>query len=188
MQKASLVETIVIKENMAVIPADLSLADLELSLTRAKQREYRLKQLLADTHDYDYLLIDCPPSLSLLTINALNASEQVIIPMQMEVLSLKGLENILQTLHKTNIAFNNDLKVLGVLPVMTDSRKNLNTEIREYISQNFEVNIFNTCVRTNVKASEAPSFGKSVINYAPHSNSAKDYISLAKEIIHLNQN
>jgi chromosome partitioning protein len=108
--------------------------------------------------------------------------------MQMEVLSLKGLENILQTLHKTNLAFNNNLKVLGVLPVMVDSRKNLNNEIRQYINENVEVNIFETSIRTNVKASEAPSFGKSVISYAPCSNSAKDYLSLAKEIIHLNQN
>lgn len=188
MNKASLSEAIISRENMAIVPADLTLADLELSLARVQKREYKLKHLLAELPGYNYILIDCPPSLSLLTINALNASEQVIIPMQMEVLSLKGLENILSTLDKTNKAFNHNLKVMGVLPVMVDSRKNLNDEIKEYIGQNFEVNIFTSSIRTNVKASEAPSFGRSVISYAPHSNSAKDYVSLAKEIIELNQN
>jgi chromosome partitioning protein len=187
-QKTSLSEVILPREDMAVIPADLTLADIELSMARIRKREYTLKNILSQITGYDYILLDCPPSLSLLTVNALNACEQVIIPMQMEVLSLKGLENILQTLATINKSLNSSLQVMGVLPVMVDARKNLNGEIKEYIEQNFDVRIFESCIRTNVKASEAPSFGKSVVTYAPYSNSAKDYISLAKEVIDLNYN
>jgi chromosome partitioning protein len=186
LKKTLLPASVVCKENMDVVPADLTLADLELGLARSAKREYKLKNILDGVQGYDYILIDCPPSLSLLTVNALNASERVIIPMQMEVLSLKGLENILLTLDRTKKAFNLDMKVLRVLPVMVDIRKNLNDEVKQYIRQNFDIPIFTSCIRTNVKASEAPSFGKSVVSYAPRSNSAQDYISLANEIIHLN--
>lgn len=188
-KKIILPEAIFYRENMAVLPADLTLADLELSLARAQNRGYTLQNLLQEeAPKYDYVLIDCPPSLSLLTLNALNASEKVIIPMQMEVLSLKGLENILHTLERIRIAFSTTISVLGVLPVMADCRKNLYEEVMAYIRHHFDVNIFANSIRTNVKASEAPSFGKSVISYAPRSNSAQDYLSLANEIIHLHYN
>jgi chromosome partitioning protein len=181
-------EVIVRTENMEVIPADLRLADIEMSLSALEERAFFLKNIIRSLPSYDHILIDCPPSLSLLTINALTAAEQVIIPLQMEVLSMKGLQQILQTIEKVNAAFDHHLQILGVLPVMVDSRKNLNGEVLAYIKEHYAVNLFQTHIRTNVKASEAPSFGKSVIAYAPQSNSARDYMALASEIVNLHHN
>ena len=188
LNEASMEEVMVNRENMDVLPADIRLADIEISLSQLEERAFFLKTILSNVPPYDHILIDCPPSLSLLTINALNAASQVIIPLQMEVLSIKGLQQILQTVEKVNLAFGHRLQILGVLPVMVDSRKNLNGEVLHYIRQQYPVNLFQTHIRTNVKASEAPSFGKSVIAYAPQSNSARDYMALASEIANLHHN
>lgn len=188
LKEASIEEVIVRRENMDIIPADIRLADIEISLSQAEERSFFLRNILGNLPGYDHILIDCPPSLSLLTLNALTAAGQVIIPLQMEVLSMKGLHQILQTIEKVNVAFQHRLQVLGVLPVMVDSRKNLNEEVLNYIKQHYPVTIFQTHIRTNVKASEAPSFGKSVVAYAPQSNSARDYITLASEIVNLHHN
>ena len=135
---------------------------------------------------YDYILIDCPPSLSLLTINALNAADRVIIPLQMEVLSLQGLDLIIDTVAKIKNVFNDNLQVEGLLPVMVDRRRKLSQEVYEHINENYDFKIFDSKIRTNERASEAPSFGSSVISYAPGSNSAKDYMMFAEELISLN--
>ncbi|QHT67718.1 ParA family protein [Rhodocytophaga rosea] len=188
LNEASAEEVMVSREEMDVIPADIRLADIEISLSQSAERAFFLRNILSNLPHYDHILIDCPPSLSLLTINALTAANQVIIPLQMEVLSIKGLHQILQTVEKVNLAFQHQLQILGVLPVMIDSRKNLNGEVLSYIKQHYPVNLFQTHIRTNVKASEAPSFGKSVIAYAPQSNSARDYMALASEIVNLHHN
>ncbi len=183
LEECLLKEAIYQYENLSVIPANHSLANVEISIANALERFNHLKDILAAAVGYDYVLIDCPPSLSLLNANALNASQGVIIPMQMEVLSVKGLEMILETISTIKASINPDLEILGVLPVMADVRKNLYKEISEYVHENFSVPIFKNVIRSSVKAAEAPSFGKSVVHYAPASTAAKDYCLFAKELI-----
>lgn len=156
------------REGMSIAPADIGLADAELTLSGAGNREYLLRDALRKMrHRFDYVLIDCPPALSLLTVNALSASDHVLIPMQLEVLSLQGLDLITETIRKTRQSLNPALSILGILPVMIDQRRKLTSEILAHIQENYEVSVFNTRIRNNVKASEAPSFGSSVIAYAP---------------------
>lgn len=182
--EVTLSEVTVEREGMDVVPSSIALADIELSMADEPQREQFLTKALADSKEaYDYVLIDCPPSLSLLTINALCASSKVIIPMQMEVLSLQGLELIHSTLNRLKQAYGIEIEVLGVLPVLYDKRRKLSTEVLEFINENYDLKVFNSYIRNNVKASEAPSFGQSVIAYDIQSNSAKDYLSLVEEIL-----
>lgn len=172
------------REGMDVLPSNVQLAEIELSISDVEERESQLKYLLKDcVNAYDYILIDCPPSLSLLTVNALNSADGVIIPMQMEVLSLQGLDLIMETIEKVQAGLNPSLKILGILPVMVDSRRKLSTEVHEHISENYNAYVFGNKIRNNVKASEAPSFGESVLSYAPSSNSAKDYFAFADEFL-----
>ncbi|NOS54966.1 MAG: AAA family ATPase [Cyclobacteriaceae bacterium] len=174
-------------ENLFLIPTNHSLADVEISIANSTDRFGYLKDVLSTELEYDYVLIDCPPSLSLLSANALMASHAVIIPMQMEVLAVKGLEMMLETIAKVKSTLNPSLEILGVLPVMADVRKNLYREIVEYVKENFQVPIFNSSIRACVKAAEAPSFGKSVLEYAPLSTAATDYTAFAQEVIHCTQ-
>ncbi|GAB4236900.1 MAG: ParA family protein [Ekhidna sp.] len=175
------------REGIDIVPSDMRLVDIELSLVEMEDRQTFLKSKLKGfTSKYDYILIDCPPSLSILALNALYASDAVIIPMLMEVLSLQGLDQIIETINKVNKTYDKDLQIKGILPVMVDKRRKLSEEVKEYINENYEVKIFDSMIRNNVKASEAPSFGQSVISYAPSSNSAKDYMAFAKEIVGLN--
>lgn len=173
------------REGLRVAPATIDLADVEINIAGALARESILKKAISKVKGIDYLLIDCPPSLSLLTINALNAADEVIIPLQMEVLSLQGLDQIITTINQIKGVLNPNLKILGLLPVMVDKRRKLSQEIFDHIEENYKFKIFKSRIRTNVRASEAPSFGKSLISYAPTSNGAKDYISFASEFVEL---
>lgn len=184
--ECSISDTLQISGGLKVAPSDNQLADAELSLARNEGQEHALANLMKEISGFDYVLIDCPPSLSMLTLNALLASDKVIIPMQMEVLSLQGLDQIVHTIHKVQNSLSKNLKIEGVLPVMVDQRRKLSQEIKDYILENYELKIFNSLIRNNVKASEAPSFGKSVIDYKPTSNSAVDYMRFADEILELN--
>lgn len=180
----SISEVLVQREGLFVAPSAIGLADIELSLADESEREQFVTKILSEINEqYDYIFLDCPPSLSLLTINALCASEKVIIPMQMEVLSLQGLELIHSTIERLKDAYGIGLEILGILPVLYDKRRKLSLEVLEFIKENYDLNVFESYIRNNVRASEAPSFGKSVIAYDPQSNSAKDYRSLAKEIL-----
>jgi chromosome partitioning protein len=170
------------------IMATIDLADLEFAIAKLENgRESLLRKALIGSENYDFVLIDCPPSLSLLTVNALAVADKVIIPLQMEVLSLQGLDHILSTIKKITKVVNDNLEIMGVLPVMVDKRRKLSTEIHDYIKVNFkDVHVFENYIRTNVRTTEAPSFGKSVINYAPKSNGAKDYLAFAREFQQIN--
>ncbi len=182
--EVSIADSLAQVDGLHVLPADISLADTEFSLIDRGGREQVLATLLAQ-QDFDHILIDCPPSLSLLTVNALSACSKVIIPMQLEVLSLQGLDLIVETVSQIKDSLNPHLQILGVLPVLVDKRRKLTAEVQDYVSNNYDIPLFESRIRNNVKASEAPSFGKSVIDYAPQSNSAKDYVRFAKEFLEI---
>ncbi|MBI3218737.1 MAG: ParA family protein [Bacteroidetes bacterium] len=170
------------REGMHVLPSGAALADVELAIAKADERFNHLSNLLHALSDYDFVLIDCPPSLSLLTLNALAASDYIIVPMQMDVLALRGLDSMLETVRKVN-AIHPRLAVLGIVPVMVDTRKNMYQEILQHIQSNYTERVFEQVIRTSVKAAEAPSFGKSVVAYAPQSTTANDYRAFAKEVV-----
>ena len=182
LDETSLESVVVERENMSIAPGDNRLADAELTLADEKDRENKLNAFLKN-HKFDYVLIDCPPSLSLLTLNALMAAAKVLIPMQMEVLSLQGLDHILNTVDEVRDTFKKKIDIAGILPVLFDKRRKLSQEVMEHISTNYDIRIYDSFIRTNVSASEAPSFGKSVISYKPSSNSAKDYINFTNEFL-----
>lgn len=180
--------TLIEKEGLSILPADpgglCGLADVELTLMNKPGRERKLKDLLKTVSGYDYIFIDSPPSLTLLTLNALVSADSVLIPMQMEVLALQGLTQLLDTIKKVKAELNPGLKIKGIIPCMYDSRRNLSAEVLQAIKDNFSsVNIFRTHIRTCVRIAEAPSFSKSIISYAPGSNGSIDYMKLAREFI-----
>jgi chromosome partitioning protein len=174
-------DAIQFREGMAIIPSDTSLADVELTLAKAEDRISHLSSLVTTLHEYDFIFIDCAPSLSLLTLNALIASEYVLIPMQMDVLALRGLDSMLTTVKRIK-EINQSLEVLGILPVMIDKRKNIHQEVINHIKANYTERVLEQVIHASVRATEAPSFGTSVIAYAPASSTAQDYLQLAKEV------
>lgn len=176
-------EIIVPKEGIHIAPTDISLADAELSLANVEGRTAVLKDILEPVRGrYDYILIDCGPSLSLLTVNALATAHYVIIPLMLEVLALQGLQLIGQTVQRIKKAFNPGLKVLGVLLLMVDLRRKVTQEVYELLLDACPHHIFRAHVEVDDKAIEAPSFGQSVVSYAPDSISATGYLDLAMEI------
>lgn len=181
--KKTLQTILVEREELKIAPSSLSLADVEVSLVNKIGRENVLKDHLKGLKDYDYVFIDSPPSLSVLTINALNTATDVLIPAQMEVLSLQGLTQLLDTIKEVKRVLNKRLRIDGVIPSMYDGRRRLSGEVLETINKNIKEKVFKTHIRECVKIAEAPSFAKSVLSYAPRSNGAIDYMSLAKEFI-----
>lgn len=167
-----------------VLPSNMNLYDSEIEIAASDNAAGLLKKKMAGIVDvYDFILIDCPPAISLYTLNALNASDGVIIPLVFEILSIQGLDQILLQVHRIKKTTNVNLKVIGALGVIVIENRKLSEEVLEYIRDNYKINVFNNHVRNNVKAAEAPSFGKSVIDYAPTSISAKDYINVTNELL-----
>ena len=186
LQGKQVIQTILVnKEGVDIAPSSLALADVEVSLTNKIGREGILKAKLQGLKDYDYIFIDCPPALSVLTINALNYADSVLIPLQVEVLALQGLTQLLNTIKEVRSVLNKYLKIMGIIPSMFDSRRNLSNEVLQELEKNSKERIFKTKIRECVKIAEAPSFATSVLAYAPDSNGAEDFLSLAKEVIKL---
>lgn len=179
----ALADVLVEREGLHVAPGSVALADIEVSIARQPGRERYLRERLQRVKAYDFVLLDCPPSLSVLTLNALNAAHQVLIPLQLEVLSLQGLAQLLQTVADVNRVFKRRLEVRGIVPVKYDSRRNLSEEILSYIKEHVDERVFDTVIRENVRVAEAPSFARSVIRYAPSSRGARDYVALAQEFV-----
>lgn len=173
--------------NLDLIPAHIDLVAIELELVDKPNREYMLKQALSSVKDkYDYIIIDCAPSLGLLTLNALTAANSVIVPIQCEYFALEGLGKLLNTIKSVQRIHNPDLDIEGLLLTMYDSRVNLSNQVVSEVQKHFGHMVFNTIIQRNIRLSEAPSFGETIINYDATSKGAANYVNLAHEIIKKN--
>lgn len=167
-----------------VIISNTDLIGAEVELLQEKDRERKLNQLIKEVElDYDYIFIDCPPSLGLLTINSLTAAHSVIIPLQCEYYALEGLGQLLKTIRLIKQALNTQLEVEGILLTMFDSRNNLSHQVALEVKTHFKNKVFKTTIPRNVRLSEAPSHGKPVLLYDIHSKGAESYLNLAREIM-----
>jgi chromosome partitioning protein len=174
--------------NLDLIPAHIDLVAIEIELVDKKNREYMLKQMVTDLKkDYDYIIIDCAPSLGLLTLNALTAADAVIIPIQCEYFALEGLGKLLNTIKSVQKIHNPELDIEGLLLTMYDSRLRLSNQVVEEVKKHFDAMVFNTIIQRNVRLSEAPSYGESIISYDASSRGANNYLSLAEELIQKNK-
>ena len=170
--------------NLSVIPAQISLTGAEFELIDMEKRELLLKNTLSEIEDrYDYIIIDCPPSLGILSINALAASSGVIIPMQCEFYSLEGLSQLMLTIKQVKKLYNPPLEITGILITMYNGRLNLSMQVLDELKKYYAEKLFKTGVVRNVKLSEAPSYGEPIIYYDKHSKGAKAYMEIAQEII-----
>ncbi|WP_378185033.1 ParA family protein [Aquimarina sp. W85] len=173
--------------NVDIIPAHIDLVAIEIELVDKEQREYMLKKAIVHLKEkYDYVLIDCAPSLGLLTLNALTASDSVIIPIQCEYFALEGLGKLLNTIKSVQKIHNKQLDIEGLLLTMYDSRLRLSNQVVEEVQKHFNEMVFKTIIQRNIRLSEAPSYGESIINYDASSKGASNYLSLAHEIIKKN--
>ncbi len=171
-------------DNLALVPATIQLAGAEIELVSLMNREGRLKNALERVkHEYDYVLIDCPPSLGLLTINALTAASSVIIPIQCEFYALEGVTMLMNTIQLVQRNLNPALKLEGVVMTMFDSRTNLAQDVVEEVKKYFTSKMYQTIIPRNVRLSEAPSHGQPVIDYDAKSKGAQVYMDLAREVI-----
>jgi|TARA_B100001093_G_scaffold216089_1_gene207381 chromosome partitioning protein len=173
--------------NLDLIPANIDLVAIEIELVDIPKREYVFKNVFSEIIDnYDFLIIDCPPSLGLITLNALTASNSVIIPIQCEYYALEGLGKLLNTIKGVQNVHNSILEIEGILLTMFDSRLRLSKQVKEDVKKHFENMVFNTIIPRNVSLGEAPSHGESIIVYNATSKGSKSYLKFAQEIINLN--
>jgi len=171
-------------EGLDVVPADKNLVAANLELVDLSNREHRLRETLAEVKDgYDYLLVDCPPALDLLTLNALVASQSVLIPIQCEFFALEGISQLMDTVDKVREAFSHPLEIEGILLTMYDDRTNLTRQVADDLKDFFEDQVLTTVIPRSIRLAEAPSYGKPILMYDPRSKGAESYIKLAKEIL-----
>ncbi len=167
-----------------ICPSNINLAGAEVELVSAKNREYKLRESLNKIKDnYHYIIIDCPPSLGFLTINALTAADSILIPIQCEYYALEGVGQLMNTVNLIKKQMNKNLYIEGVVLTMNDARTNLSTQVIEEVRKYFKDNVYKTIIPRNVKLSEAPSFGMPITQYAPMSKGARCYEKLANEIL-----
>jgi len=168
-------------KNLFVLPSNAQLAGAEVDLVNTENREQQLKRALAELN-YDYIFIDCPPSLGLLTVNALTAADQVLIPVQAEYYALEGLSQLLSVIQQIKMALNPDLSILGVAITLYDSRNSLSDQVRKELQGFFGDKLFETVIPRNVRLAEAPSFGRTIIEHDKWSKGARAYKTLAREL------
>lgn len=174
--------------NVSVLPSSMDLAGAELELVSAERREARLKQALAPiVLSYDYILIDCPPSLGLITLNALTAADTVLIPIQCEFYALEGLSQLIATVRQVKRMYNPNIDIEGVLLTMYDGRLNLTQQVVQEVKRFFPQKVYATVIPRNVRLSEAPGFGEPVLYYDARSKGAEAYNALAKEFLKKNR-
>jgi chromosome partitioning protein len=173
--------------NVAIIPAHIDLVAIEIELVDKQEREYMLRKSLVDIkNDYDYIIIDCAPSLGLITLNSLVAADSVIIPIQCEYFALEGLGKLLNTIKSIQNIHNPDLEIEGLLLTMFDSRLRLSNQVVDEVRKHFSTMVFDTIIRRNIRLGEAPSYGESIIAYDATSKGAVNYLNLAQELINKN--
>ncbi len=174
--------------NVDLIPSHIDLVAIEIELVDKDEREYMLKKAIAALNDtYDYVLIDCAPSLGLLTLNALTAANSVIIPIQCEYFALEGLGKLLNTIKSIQRIHNPDLDIEGMLLTMYDSRLRLSNQVVEEVKKHFSDMVFDTIIQRNVRLGEAPSYGESIIKYDASSKGAANYLNMANELLKKNR-
>ena len=170
--------------NLDVLPASIQLAGAEIELVSMVSREYKLKKALSPVvGSYDYLIIDCPPSLGLLTLNALNAANGILIPIQCEYYALEGLGQLMNTISLVRKHLNAELRIEGVVLTMYDIRTNLSEQVADEVRKYFKQYVYKTVIPRNVRLSEAPSYGQHIIEYDPKSKGAELYMALAAEVL-----
>lgn len=173
--------------NLDIIPAHIDLVAIEIELVDVPNREYRMQAAINKIKDqYDFIILDCAPSLGLLTLNALTAADSVIIPIQCEYFALEGLGKLLNTIKSVQRIHNPSLDIEGLLLTMFDSRLRLSNQVVDEVQKHFKEMVFDTIIRRNVRLSEAPSYGESIITYDASSAGADNYLSLAEELIRKN--
>jgi chromosome partitioning protein len=171
-------------EGLDIVPADKNLVAANLELVDLSDREHRLKEVLGEIRtSYDYILIDCPPALDLLTLNALVAAQSVLIPIQCEFFALEGISQLMDTIDKVRDSFSHPLKIEGILLTMYDERTNLTRQVADDLRDFFKNEVLHTVIPRSIRLAEAPSFGKPILMYDPRSRGAESYIKLAKEIL-----
>jgi chromosome partitioning protein len=171
-------------EGLDIVPADKNLVAANLELVDIPDREHRLKGVLTRIKSrYDYILIDCPPALDLLTLNALVAAESVLIPIQCEFFALEGISQLMDTIDKVRETFSHPLKIQGILLTMYDERTNLTRQVADDLRDFFHDDVLTTVIPRSIRLAEAPSYGKPILMYDPRSRGAESYIKLAKEIL-----
>jgi chromosome partitioning protein len=169
---------------LKVLPADRNLAGAEVELVDSKEREFRLKKVLEKIKsDYDYIIIDCPPALGLLTINGLTAADSLLVPIQCEYFALEGVTELFDTLARLRRELNPHLTIEGLLLTMYDERTNLSSAVAKDLKDFYGSQVLNTVIPRNVRLAEAPSYGKPIILYDIRSRGAESYIQLAKEVL-----
>ncbi|MBQ5544502.1 MAG: ParA family protein [Clostridia bacterium] len=175
-------------KNVDVVPSDITMAGADLDIAEMENREAILKKGLASAREvYDFILVDCPPSLNLITINALSAADSILVPIQCEYYALEGLAQLINTVSRIKRTFNNHLEIEGVLFTMYDGRLNLTQEVAEQVKKYFPKQVFKTVIPRTVRLSEAPSFGQPINYFDKRSKGAEAYDKLAKEIIRNNK-
>ena len=177
-------EVIVPTDNYDLLPATIQLSGAEIELANKDQREYRLKKALDEvSEDYDFILIDNPPALGLLTVNAFTAADAILIPVQTEFYALEGLGQLLNTIELVRQQFNDSLAIAGILLTMYDGRTNLAKQVSEEVRNYFSDKVYDTVIPRTVRLSEAPSYGQAIIDFDPRSTGAKVYTDLAEEVL-----
>ena len=180
------IQPIEITKGLHIIPSSIDLSGAEVELSSEIGREYILKELLEPLRaSYDFILIDSPPSLGLLTVNAFVSSDMVLIPLQAQYLALKGLTKLIDVIDRIKQRLNKELTIGGVFITLYDQRKVLNRNVVEIINTRFRDKVFKTKIRENIALAEAPTNGVNIYSYAPNSNGAEDYLNLSKEILKL---
>ena len=173
--------------NLDVIPSNIDLVAIELELVNHPNREFMLREAVREIKDsYDFIIIDCAPSLGLITLNALTSSNSVLIPIQCEYFALEGLGKLLNTIKSVQKIHNKELDIEGILLTMFDSRLRLSNQVVEEVRKHFGDIVFETIIQRNIKLGEAPGFGKDIITYDVSSKGTKNYLSLADEIVNRN--
>ena len=184
--EAEIKDTIIkdVVENVDLIPSNVNLSGAEIELVGIDNKEYILKEITDKVKDnYDYIIIDCPPSLNMLTINALTAATSVLVPIQCEYYALEGLSQLIHTIDLVKDRLNNNLEIEGVVFTMYDARTNLSLQVVENVKENLQQNIYKTIIPRNVRLAEAPSYGQPITIYDPRSTGAESYRLLAEEVI-----